>query len=78
MQSAALENGLLTITLKREVPEAMKPRKLDISTTAQPASTTEKDQARLKRLRAIERPVARTWKETFYDCATREGPSGSV
>ena len=44
VQSAALENGLLTITLKREVPEAMKPRKLDISTTAQPASTTEKDQ----------------------------------
>ena len=45
VQSAALENGLLTITLKREVPEAMKPRKLDISTTAQPASTTEKVQA---------------------------------
>ena len=45
VQSAALENGLLTITLKREVPEAMKPRKLDIATTAQPASTTEKDQA---------------------------------
>ena len=45
VQSAALENGLLTVTLKREVPEAMKPRKLDISTTAQPVSTTEKDQA---------------------------------
>lgn len=39
VQSAALENGLLTITLKRELPEAMRPRKLDISTTAQPTPT---------------------------------------
>lgn len=35
VQSAALENGLLTITLKREVPEAKKPRKIDISSPSQ-------------------------------------------
>jgi molecular chaperone IbpA len=29
--SAALVNGLLTIELKREVPEAMKPRRIDIA-----------------------------------------------
>lgn len=29
---AALDNGLLTIELVREVPEAMKPRKIEIST----------------------------------------------
>lgn len=29
---AALDNGLLTIELVREVPEAMKPRKIDINT----------------------------------------------
>lgn len=31
VRSASLENGVLTITLKREVPEAKKPRKIDIS-----------------------------------------------
>ncbi len=30
---ASLENGLLRINLKRELPEAMKPRKIDISNT---------------------------------------------
>ena len=29
---AGLENGLLTIALKRELPEAMKPRRIDIAT----------------------------------------------
>jgi molecular chaperone IbpA len=27
---AALENGLLTVSLKREVPEALKPRRITI------------------------------------------------
>jgi len=32
VQSASFENGLLHIALKREVPEAMKPRKIEIGT----------------------------------------------
>lgn len=31
VRSAAFENGLLVISLQREVPEAMKPRKIDIA-----------------------------------------------
>lgn len=31
VKSADFENGLLTITLKREIPEAMKPRKIEIA-----------------------------------------------
>jgi len=34
VKNASLENGLLSISLKREVPEAMKPRSIDIRTTA--------------------------------------------
>ncbi len=30
---AALENGLLTIDLQRQIPEAMKPRRIDIATS---------------------------------------------
>jgi len=30
VESAGLKNGLLTIELRREVPEAMKPRKIAI------------------------------------------------
>jgi molecular chaperone IbpA len=33
---AALADGLLSISLKRELPEALKPRKIEIATTAQP------------------------------------------
>ncbi|MDF2811048.1 MAG: Hsp20 family protein [Microvirga sp.] len=33
---ASLENGLLTIDLKREIPEALKPRRIAISTGAGP------------------------------------------
>lgn len=39
MEGADLKNGLLTISLKREVPEAMKPRKIEIgvaSATSEP------------------------------------------
>lgn len=34
---AALENGILTIELERQIPEAMKPRRIDISTGGQVA-----------------------------------------
>lgn len=44
VQSAALENGLLTILLKRELPDAMKPRKIDISASAGPASGEAQEQ----------------------------------
>ena len=30
---ANLENGLLTVELKREVPEALKPRRIDIASS---------------------------------------------
>jgi len=41
VKSAEFENGLLTITLKREVPEAMKPRKIEINSSA-PESTEQR------------------------------------
>ena len=31
---ANLENGLLTVELKREVPESLKPRRIDIASNA--------------------------------------------
>jgi molecular chaperone IbpA len=34
VRSATFENGLLTIALKREVPEAMKPRRIEIGAAA--------------------------------------------
>ena len=37
VRGAALENGLLSIELVRELPEAMKPRKIDISSSTSPA-----------------------------------------
>jgi len=39
---ANLENGMLTIELQREVPEALKPRRIDISNNAG-ATTLEQD-----------------------------------
>ena len=38
VSGAALDNGLLAISLKRELPEALKPRRIEIATSA-PAST---------------------------------------
>ena len=35
VRGAALENGLLHVDLVREVPEALKPRKIEISTSGQ-------------------------------------------
>ena len=40
--NAKLENGLLVIELVREVPEALKPRKIEINTTAEPAMLEQK------------------------------------
>ncbi|MDP9759016.1 hypothetical protein QE432_001824 [Agrobacterium sp. SORGH_AS 745] len=34
MSGAELKNGLLSIDLVREIPEALKPRKIDIQTDA--------------------------------------------
>ena len=44
--SARLDNGLLTINLKREIPEEMKPRRIEIgSTTATPKVAQRKIEA---------------------------------
>jgi molecular chaperone IbpA len=39
--AASFEHGLLTIELKREVPEALKPRRIEIGTTSEPASVAQ-------------------------------------
>jgi molecular chaperone IbpA len=44
---AALENGLLTIELKREVPEALKPRRIAIQAAA-PAVAQDKAPAQIE------------------------------
>ena len=41
---AALADGLLSISLKRELPEALKPRRIDIA-VGQPASLIEGEKA---------------------------------
>lgn len=41
VQGAALKNGLLRVELKREVPEAMKPRKISIGETASETKVIE-------------------------------------
>ena len=38
VEDAALANGLLSIALKREIPEAMKPRKIAIGTGGEQAA----------------------------------------
>ncbi|HUB95486.1 MAG TPA: Hsp20 family protein [Stellaceae bacterium] len=42
VKGAALENGLLHVDLVREVPEAMKPRKVAISAGSAPAAIEQK------------------------------------
>ena len=42
---ATLENGMLHVDLAREVPEAAKPRKVQIGTTGQPEQVTRKQAA---------------------------------
>jgi molecular chaperone IbpA len=39
--AASFEHGLLTIELKREVPEALKPRRIEIATASGPASVAQ-------------------------------------
>ena len=42
VKGAALENGLLHVDLVREVPEAMKPRKIEISVSRGPTAIEQK------------------------------------
>ncbi len=42
---AALADGLLSIALKRELPEALKPRRIEISTAINPSTLIEGEQA---------------------------------
>jgi molecular chaperone IbpA len=41
VKSASLENGLLTVDLVREVPEELKPRRIEIATSGQKAVAHE-------------------------------------
>ncbi len=41
---ASLENGLLTIELKREVPEALKPRRIEVASGKDPKALTQDNQ----------------------------------
>lgn len=45
VEGAALENGLLTVELVREVPEALKPRQIAIESGAKPRAKTIEHQA---------------------------------
>ena len=42
---ANLADGLLSISLKRELPEALKPRRIEIGTAAQPSNLIEGEKA---------------------------------
>jgi molecular chaperone IbpA len=39
--AANLENGLLTVELKREVPEALKPRRIDVASSGGPTAVSQ-------------------------------------
>ena len=45
VSGAALDNGLLAISLKRELPEALKPRRIEIATTAPTSALIEGEAA---------------------------------
>ncbi|WP_428151291.1 Hsp20 family protein [Brevundimonas sp.] len=45
VSGAALDNGLLAISLKRELPEALKPRRIEIATAAPTAALIEGEAA---------------------------------
>jgi molecular chaperone IbpA len=47
---ATLENGLLTVELKREIPEALKPRKIEI--TSGPKTVTQENVHQIDQTRA--------------------------
>ena len=44
---AGLANGLLTVELKREVPEALKPRRIEIATSMAPQTLTQDNEQQL-------------------------------
>lgn len=44
VESAALNHGLLTVSLKREIPEALKPRKISLTTAADVKAPANSDQ----------------------------------
>lgn len=48
VRSATFENGLLTITLKREIPEAMKPRRIEIGAPANDRGLLPKLKSKVK------------------------------
>ena len=48
VHSASFENGLLRIALKREVPEAMKPRRIEIGTAANDRGLLPKLKSKMK------------------------------
>ena len=45
VSGAALDNGLLAISLKRELPEALKPRRIEIATSAPTSALIEGEAA---------------------------------
>ena len=47
MSGATLENGFLHVDLKREIPEAMKPRTIQIGKAGQNGRTIEGDKQKL-------------------------------
>ena len=48
VRSADFENGLLSISLERELPEAMKPRKIEIGASSAPRRLSSPDSERRK------------------------------
>jgi molecular chaperone IbpA len=49
---AGLENGLLTVELTREVPEALKPRRIEIASRVAPQTITQDNQQQLEDAKA--------------------------
>lgn len=49
---AGLENGLLTVELTREVPEALKPRRIEIASSVAPQTITQDNQRQLEDAKA--------------------------
>jgi molecular chaperone IbpA len=47
---ATLENGVLTVALKREIPEALKPRKIEISKSAAPGTIVQDNKVQPEQL----------------------------
>lgn len=57
VKGAAYENGLLSIDLEREIPEAMKPRRIEIATAqAQPPGPAANERRRQERTSSLAAP----------------------